>query len=275
MQTVERTALATKAAVDSLKSESHLQRIRKWLAAPDPSSNANHARELRHEGTGSWLLESEKFQSWLAGVHKHLWLRGIPGCGKTVLSTKVIDHLTRVSNKFVLSFFFDFNDATKQTKGDLLRSITFQIYHKGLDSKGHVDDLFRSHRDEDAKPTTRTLESLVDVVLASSDEVLVVLDALDESTSTAEVLAWIEKMSKVDHVRMIYTSREVADLIDSIPVLIGRERCLLMDQKAIDADIHSYVKWKLQNDGRFTSKRLPQGLQDQIQNKVGNEAKGM
>lgn len=271
MQTVERTALA----VDSLKSESHHQKIRKWLAPPDPSSNANHARELRHEGTGSWLLESEAFKSWLAGVHKHLWLRGIPGCGKTVLSTTVMDYLTSFSKKVVLSFFFDFSDATKQTKSDLLRSIAFQLYHKDLDSKGHVDDLFRSHRDEEVKPTTRALESLVDEVLASSDEVLVVLDALDESTSTTEVLAWVEKMFKVDHVQMIYTSREVADLIDSVPVLIGRECCLLMDQKAIDADINSYVKWKLRTDGRFASKRLPQGLEDQIQNKVGNEAKGM
>jgi hypothetical protein len=36
----------------------HIDKIRGWLAAPDPSTNLNKAQELRQPGTGQWLLDS-------------------------------------------------------------------------------------------------------------------------------------------------------------------------------------------------------------------------
>ncbi|SCN87403.1 uncharacterized protein FFNC_01767 [Fusarium fujikuroi] len=46
-------------------------------------------------GTGKWLFRDQSFQNWLAGKDKAkpiLWLRGIPGAGKTLLASSVIKH---------------------------------------------------------------------------------------------------------------------------------------------------------------------------------------
>uniref|UniRef100_A0A8H7N336 Nephrocystin 3-like N-terminal domain-containing protein n=1 Tax=Bionectria ochroleuca TaxID=29856 RepID=A0A8H7N336_BIOOC len=105
---VHKTVVATKAAAESIQSGLHTEEMRRWLHPPDPSPNLNYARKLRHEGTGAWLLKNPIFQSWEGGSHRHLWLHGLAGCGKTVLSATVLDHLMEGNYGLILSFFFDF-----------------------------------------------------------------------------------------------------------------------------------------------------------------------
>lgn len=107
---MQQTAVATKATTNSIRSDLHTNRIRRWLSPPDPSTNANRARTLRHEGTGAWLLENPVFKSWHLGSRQHVWLHGLAGCGKTVLSVTVLDHLTHENDSFILRFFFDFTE---------------------------------------------------------------------------------------------------------------------------------------------------------------------
>jgi predicted ATPase len=115
MSDVQQTTVATKAATESIRSDLHTEKIRRCLSPPDPSTNANHARTLRHEGTGVWLLENPVFQSWRSGSFRHLWLHGLAGCGKTILSATVLDYLARANDGLIFFFFFDFSDVTKQT----------------------------------------------------------------------------------------------------------------------------------------------------------------
>ncbi|CEO59711.1 Putative Pfs, NACHT and Ankyrin domain protein [Penicillium brasilianum] len=58
---VRQMTAATKVATDSIRSDLHTDKIRRWLCPPDPSTNANQARKLRYEGTGAWLLENPVF----------------------------------------------------------------------------------------------------------------------------------------------------------------------------------------------------------------------
>lgn len=139
-------------ALHSIMLDSNRRKIEQWLEAPDASTNLAHARDLRHEGTGFWLLNDPIFQMWSSGVYQHLWLHGIPGCGKTVLSAMVVDHLAKENNHVILSFFFDFNERTKQTKSGLLRSIALQLYLGGFDSAGHLQRAFQAQVDKDKEP---------------------------------------------------------------------------------------------------------------------------
>ncbi|KAJ5675371.1 Pfs NACHT and Ankyrin domain protein [Penicillium macrosclerotiorum] len=137
IDSVLQTTVVTKATTDSIRSSLHIDTIKRWLYPPDPSSSANRARMLRHEGTGVWLLENDVFQSWHSGPRQHLWLHGLAGCGKSVLSTTVLDHLAQEIGSIALSFFFDFNDVAKQTLDGMLRSLAFQLYHGGVDSASY------------------------------------------------------------------------------------------------------------------------------------------
>ena len=53
------------------------QKIRKWLSAPDPSSNHYDAVKKRGPETGLWLISGELLRNWKMSPHSFAWLYGI------------------------------------------------------------------------------------------------------------------------------------------------------------------------------------------------------
>ncbi|OAA45089.1 Pfs, NACHT and Ankyrin domain protein [Beauveria brongniartii RCEF 3172] len=275
---VQHTMIETKAATDTVKSYLRADQIKSWLRPPDPSTNANHARTLRHEGTGTWLLGHPVFQSWLSGSCRHLWLHGLAGCGKTVLSATVLDHLSKEFSRLVLSFFFDFSDRKKQTVDGMLRSLAFQLYQRGPDSPGPLDASFQAHQDGRDQPTTSTLEDVVLKMLAIHKKGYIVLDALDEATAWGEVLQWMENVvsrPELGDVQLICTSRPESELSRRIPRFFGIKNCLPLDKQAVNADIRSWVTAQLSQRPDFLEKPLSHDLLDQIRREVGDGADGI
>ncbi|KAL4789115.1 Pfs, NACHT and ankyrin domain protein [Aspergillus venezuelensis] len=278
MGDVRETTVATKATTDSIRSDLHTEKIRRWLSPPEPSTNANHARELRHEGTGVWLLENPVFQSWHLGRSQHLWLHGLAGCGKTILSATVLDYLAKEKDNLVLSFFFNFGDTTKQTLDGMLRSLAFQIYQSKVGSADYLDTLFHEHQTGSGQPTTKALLHIVHKMLAVQSKIYIVLDALDESTTRDDIIRWIEGVvSQPDlvHVQLLCTSRPESEFLRHIPSLVEEQNCLPLDTQAVDSDIRLWVTAKLSQRHDFTEKSLSQDLVKEIQKKVGDGANGM
>jgi len=52
----------------------------------DPSGHQKIAIKLRQPGTGVWFTEGSPFRRWIETPNAKLWLYGIPGAGKTVLT---------------------------------------------------------------------------------------------------------------------------------------------------------------------------------------------
>jgi hypothetical protein len=73
--------------------DAKLCKIRQWISAPDPSTNYQKALKLRQTDTGLWLLESDTYTRWKSAATTPLWLYGIPGCGKTILSSTVLQDI--------------------------------------------------------------------------------------------------------------------------------------------------------------------------------------
>ncbi|KAK4119595.1 Pfs, NACHT and ankyrin domain protein, partial [Parathielavia appendiculata] len=275
---VQQTAVAAKAAIDSIRFDLRADKIKRWLCPPDPSANANHARKLRHEGTGAWLLENPVFRDWHSGSRRHLWLNGIAGCGKTVLSSTVLDHLAKGNDRLILSFFFDFSDTTKQTVDGMLRSLAFQLYQGGPGSAGLLDASFQAHQNGRDQPGTKALEDIVNKMFAVQKKASIVLDALDESTTRGELLLWMNDVvfrPELGHVQLICTGRPEPEFVRVVPSLIGEENCLALDKNSVNADIRSYVIAQLLQRREFRDQRLSQDLLERIQRKVGDGADGM
>lgn len=275
---MQQTTVATKAATDSIRSDLRIAKIKSWLCPPDPSTNANHARKLRHEGTGVWLLENPVFQEWHSGLRRHLWLNGLAGCGKTVLSATVLEHLTKGNDRLVLSFFFDFSNTTKQTLDGMLRSVAFQLYRSGAGSAGFLDDLFQAHQDGHSQPAEKTLENVVCKMLTIQKKCCIVLDALDESTTRGELLMWMKDVmssSELHDIQLISTSRPEPEFMRNIPSLISEGNCLVLDKESVNADIRSYVAAQLSQRRDFRDRLLSQDLLEEIRRKVGDGADGM
>ena len=101
--------------VYSLMSDNHRIRIDNWLILADPSTNYKDVKTKRHPRTGDWLIASDTFVEWASGTPQYLWLYGLAGCGKTILSSRILDylHLNQVDNEITLQFFFSFSGADK------------------------------------------------------------------------------------------------------------------------------------------------------------------
>jgi predicted ATPase len=129
-----------------VKEQEQMNRIMKWLSACDPSTNYNKALEQRLEGTGLWFVHGSAFGQWKQQLSSLLWLHGIPGCGKTVLSSTTIEHLKQNPTcRVLLYFYFDFSNTQKQTLDDPLRSLTRQLSHERPDVRQDLCQFWSSH----------------------------------------------------------------------------------------------------------------------------------
>ncbi|RYP70409.1 hypothetical protein DL769_004971 [Monosporascus sp. CRB-8-3] len=278
INSLQQTTDEMKATTNSISSDLRTDKIKRWLCPPDPSTNAKRARDFRHKGTGVWLLENPVFQEWHSGARRHLWLHGLAGCGKTVLSATVLNHLTKGNDRLILSFFFDFGDATKQAVDGMLRSLAFQLYQKGACSAGLLDALFQAHKEGRDQPATKTFSDVLFKMLTVQKKVSIVLDALDESTTRDKLLSWIKAVissRELCYVQLICTSRPETEFLRDILSSIGEENHFALDKQAVNADIRSYVIAQLSQRRDFQDKRLSQDLVEQIQKKVGDGADGM
>ncbi|KAK4242978.1 vegetative incompatibility protein HET-E-1 [Corynascus novoguineensis] len=252
-------------------------RLERWLRPPDTSTNFNQARKKWHEGSGQWFLDSATFNEWKHGSRRHLWLYGLAGCGKTILSTTIVDHLQKMNDCFVLEFYFDFNDTVKQQVDGLSRSLLFQLYKFGSHPE-HLDNLYKSCQDGQRQPDGRTLLSCLHTMIKGSKAIFVILDALDECTERRDLLECLKEFfttPDLSHARLLATSRPEEEFLSFIPSWLGKEHCLQLDKDAVDNDIRSYVEARLEHSPEFVSKRLSKDLFEQIRKQIGNRADGM
>ncbi|TVY67342.1 Vegetative incompatibility protein HET-E-1 [Fusarium oxysporum f. sp. cubense] len=274
LSSIESTGNETKYAVMSMASDHHSAKIERWLSPPDCSTNANLARKRRHPGTGTWLLNSPVFQEWKLGSRQHLWLYGLAGCGKTILSTTILDHLLQTDTYTTLAFFFDFSDPRKQKVEDLLRSLAVQLYHTGNEAARRLDSLFASHDDGRRQPDTTALSACVNAMIRITGKVFVIIDALDECTKREELLHWIRGLAS-SNAQLLVTGRPEAEFQREIPRLLDERNCVLLDKQAVNADIRSYVDATLKQRSDFVEKKLCPSLLGDMRDKIGNGADGM
>ncbi|EXM14214.1 hypothetical protein FOTG_17372 [Fusarium oxysporum f. sp. vasinfectum 25433] len=274
LHSIESTGNATKHAVMSIASDHRFAKIERWLSPPDCSTNANLARKCRHPGTGAWLLNSPAFQEWKLGTRQHLWLYGLAGCGKTILSTTILDHLLQIDTHTTLAFFFDFNDTRKQKLENLLRSLAVQLYHTGNEAARRLDSLFTSHDEGRRQPDTNALSTCVDTMIQITGKAFIIIDALDECTAREELLQWLKDLAS-SNAHLLVTGRPEAAFRREIPRSFEERNCVLLDKEAVNADIRSYVEATLEQKPDFVDKKLSPSLLEEILDKIGDGADGM
>lgn len=265
----------TNAHVREMKADQYAQRIERWLSPADPSTNMNTARKSRQPGTGKWFLQSKPFREWEHGSRQCLWLYGMPGCGKTVLSVTILDHIAEINNTTVLYFFFDFTDAKKQRLDDMLCSLIFQLSCLRPDSRRTLDSLFSSHQDGRTQPDTDKLVLCLNTMI-QDEKILVLIDALDECSERPKLLSWLEDfIPALANVQLLSVSRPEDDINSSLRNLIGDINCISLNKTSINDDIGLYVHTRLHMSQEFERwAKLPQ-VRDSIETALSSKADGL
>ena len=261
-----------------MKSDIHLDKVRKWLSPPDTSTNVNAAKEKRHKGTGTWFLTSAAFLEWKSGSRRHLWLHGLAGCGKTVLTSTILDHLrdTQTESCVTLDFFFDFRDKGKQQFDNLLRSLAFQLYSQCANSLKDLNSLFASYDDGRKQPTTDSLSRSVHIMMQRPKKLQIILDALDECVTRSELLKWMKTLPELASVHLIATSRWEEELESGLSGWIHKENTVPIDRDLVNADIRSYIKARLEVGEEFQKRWAPTpAVLEELEAELGGMAGGM
>ena len=168
------------------------------------------ARAKRSQPTGEWLQQTAEYRTWRASSSSDvLWLHGKAGCGKTILSSVVIDELQgrfgSAHDTAVLYFFIDANDVAKRTSLGLVKSAILQLMQKDT----HFIDPLEKYRYsigadhffdnlESSRPTTSGLIEVLHSACSALNRVFFVIDALDERLPDDDLLTIIGEISKFD-----------------------------------------------------------------------------
>lgn len=263
--------------VEDLKSQQRKTELNRWLSPPDPSINYHKALQQRHEATGAWFLGGDAFNEWKTRRGSFLWLHGIPGCGKTVLSSAIIENLSPYQP---LYFFFDFNDGDKQTFEKMIRALINQLCYQREENLPQLDRLYSSCNDGRQQPTCQLLRETFLRTIEQIKEIWLVLDALDECSKEerGKLLSWIKEIlanSERGNVHLLVTSRQEKDIESGILEFTDTDHMVPIQSDLVTDDIRAYVRWRVREGDGLKRWRLRPEVQNEIETVLGENANGM
>jgi ankyrin repeat protein len=138
------------------------------------------------EGTCNWILTHPAYLTWISAEETRLlWVTGEPGCGKTMLSAYLTDHLRlgRATSVRPQVFFFFCDDKVKSQRdaNAILRGILYQILQQHRKLIKHVKSRFELDGPSLANSFPALWELFLKIVTESmSGTVGVIVDAIDE-----------------------------------------------------------------------------------------------
>ncbi|KAI9791524.1 MAG: hypothetical protein M1816_003868 [Peltula sp. TS41687] len=269
--------------VKNLGAEHKHGRIKGWLQPPDPSKVHNKALPQRHKDSGRWFLDSEAFAQWKIQRNSFLWLYGIPGCGKTILSSTIIRELDSMESfRPMLYFYFTFAETDKQSLDSMIRSLIDQLYSKCSDARKELDSLFSACGDGHQQPTTESLCTTFLQMVEQVGEVWIVLDALDECHTskgkrTKGMLSWIRELlsSEKGTVHILMTSRPEQDIESDVRQWARDDNLVPIQGDDVSNDIRAYIYTRIREDDDLKRWRSRPEVQNEIEARLMEKADGM
>ncbi|KAK4693266.1 hypothetical protein P7C71_g4101, partial [Lecanoromycetidae sp. Uapishka_2] len=154
--------------------------------------DAIHAdiRVRRAENTGEWFLKDPIFKEWSEGSSGMLWCPGIPGSGKTVLSSLVVDSLKEASGAKSATIGIYCTYKKRRSTVDLIGSLVVQLAEGLPELPARLREKLYETRPMDL-PTLTTFT--VDL-LRTYSTVNIVVDALDECADGISLLTELKSL---------------------------------------------------------------------------------
>ncbi|ORY57845.1 ankyrin repeat-containing domain protein [Pseudomassariella vexata] len=244
---------------NSEQSESPRQRnsdrIARWLAPSDylgDSSEYQRQLALRIPDTALWLLETEQYNRWQQSrMFGTLWVKGSPGCGKSVLAASTIDHFRKIGNSPVLFCFFRKPEGTEvniiQSSRTLIQDWLAQLLPW---SACLEEDLRGLTGSTSANASEEDLWKCLFDALKYFPKVYCVVDGVDDidNSHNEEIFRRLKELAslKPHAVKLLVTSRQRDSLQSNFE--LGKIRWIIelnMDADVTRRDIKAYVLFRL------------------------------
>jgi hypothetical protein len=226
-------------------------------------------------------MKSKFYTDWKTNPNSFLWLHGIPGCGKTILSSTIIeDVLCRCSHDHflaVLYFYFDFNEAEKQQHEKMIRSLIIQLSFRCKDTPRDLQSLFSFCRDGDRPPPLDELLAILQKMIREFKGIYIILDALDECGDRGKLLEDIETITgwELENLHILVTSRREKDIEESLDSLVDGTNKICIQSALVNDDIRTYIYKRLRTDQKLKRWQNRSEVQQEIETVLMSKADGM
>ncbi|KAE8862439.1 hypothetical protein PTNB29_05001 [Pyrenophora teres f. teres] len=274
----EKADIETRIAIDEER-----QSILDTFLFVNPQGIFQTNSKLRHSITGFWLIENDTFTSWIRGSNKHLWLSGIPGAGKTVLSSLVIQRCLdqATEQRAVALFYCDYKDKKSQKLVNILGTIASQLARQNEQSFQLLQAYASTLKPRNQLPRNPEVEELVELVkeMANTfEDVRIVVDGLDEcgddiGDGAANVSQTLRSLADGhDVISLCCLSRDEVDIRE----IFDPSFCKHIEIAAHSKDLEHYVRAEIEDRVRTRKLRVKSNnLKDEIINQLVNRANGM
>ncbi|KFY10697.1 hypothetical protein V492_04887 [Pseudogymnoascus sp. VKM F-4246] len=222
-------------------------RVLDWLTPIDFDTQQSDFISRRTKGTGQWFLDSTEFQTWLNTDNKVLFCQGLPGAGKTVLTSIVVDYLLanfQGENVGIAYLYCDVHRQDELNIDGLLASLLKQLARGIHPLPESVDSLYNSHEGGQIRLTLNEISSTLRSIAALYSRCFIVIDALDECQTSngcrTRLLREIFALLATSRVNIFSSSRSIPDIEYHF------KNSMQLEIKASDHDIRIYI------DGRMS-----------------------
>ncbi|KAF5616930.1 ankyrin protein [Fusarium sp. NRRL 25303] len=276
LQTAQETASKSLDNLGNAQAVDQRLKFLDWITPMNFTSDQEDHLERLHPGTGQWLFESEQFKAWVRGDYQTLYCPGIPGAGKTILTSLVIDHLQTQyqSEDFRVGYIFcNFSRRDEQTPRNLLATLLRQTVQGEATINAQLTRLYETR---DSAGSSLSREAIVEALqpsILSYSRVFVVVDAIDElDTSRGYRHSFLTSLntiseSLVGKISLFITSRFIPDIAQSL------KDSATLEIKASETDISNFTQWQMSRLPSFVTRRPD--LKSEISETIAKAAQGM
>ena len=243
-----------------------LDEIRKWLQPTDYDAESSEFR--RHlssqaPGTGLWICDTPRFQQWrCSDENSSLWIKGVPGAGKSVTAASLIQHLKN-ENVPILFFFFRYIISANRRSRSLARDWLAQLLPYSTQLQATLQPLLETALDG---ISDEELWAYLLGGLSSVEKAYCVVDAMDEMEQVPND-SFLRRLNTLSSfrpgaVKLLMTSRPKQYLQSAL-----RDASIVhisLEQDLVGKDIAAFVSHRLGNAGGERQDELRSSLESTI-----------
>lgn len=249
--------------------------ILEWITKIDYAPQQNDFIARRQEGTGLWLLNSEQFQTWLGAEQQTLFCPGIPGAGKTIITSIVVEELHtrfRGDTSIGIAYLYcNFRRRDEQQIADMLCSLVRRLAATQASIPESVKTLHDLHRPLESRPPIDVVSRTLRSVVATYSKVFIIIDALDECDNSQggriALLSELLGLQETYMVNLFTTSRFIPEIAERLQGSIS------LEIRASDHDVMRYLDSQIFRLPSFIQHNA--SLQENVKSEILEAVDGM
>jgi NACHT domain len=214
-------------------------------------------------------------QEWVNQSKQTLFCPSIPGAGKTMITSIVVESLCTKfqddANIGIAYLYCNFRQQQEQKPTDLLLSLLKQLLQERPSVPENVKTFYKRHNNKQTWPAFEEISKVLHSVVADYFRVFIIIDALDECQVSAggrrRFLSEIFNLQAKTGINIFSTSRFIPEIMKYF------EGSIPLEIRASSEDVQRYLEGHMSQLPSFVSRRID--LQEEIKTKIVQAVDGM